>query len=61
MKGYFITEAQMQDLIRRLELVKLRESDALPQGHGKRFVVDDIFRAMNFSIHEWIAVVSRDS
>ena len=56
MKGYFITDEQMKDLHRRIELHYSRAAT----GHdtGVR-TFEDLYRSINYAVHEWQTEVGK--
>jgi hypothetical protein len=50
MKGYFITDAQMEDLHRRIELAYANAKSG--RNTGVR-TFDDLFRSINYEVRGW--------
>ncbi len=50
MKGYFITDAQMADLHRRIELAY---ANAKTGRHTSVQTFDDLFRSINYAVRTW--------
>ncbi len=50
MKGYFITDAQMEDLHRRIEHAYM---SAKTGRHTGVQTLDDLFRSINYNVRVW--------
>jgi len=57
MKGYFITDAQMADLHRRIELSYTKAKV------GRNTIVhdlDDLYYSINLGVHEWVREIGKN-
>jgi hypothetical protein len=57
MKGYFITEAQMEDLHRRVELTYQQAESG--RNTGVR-TWGDLYRSINYAIRQWESEVGKN-
>lgn len=56
MKGYFITDAQMADLHRRIEHAHM---SAKTGHHTSVRTFDDLFRSINYAVRTWESEVGK--
>lgn len=57
MKGYFVTEKQMQDLHEQIELSYRRAKT----GHNTNVLTfDDLYRSINFTVHRWVNEIGKN-
>lgn len=56
MKGYFITEAQMEDLHLRIEHAHM---SAKTGRHTSVLTFDDLFRSINYTVRRWVDDVAK--
>lgn len=57
MRGYFITDEQMEDLHRRIELAYTRVKTGRTMHTDP---LDDVYRAINYHVRDWEAEVGKN-
>lgn len=56
MKGYFVTDKQMEDLHECIEVAYMRAKTGRDTGV---ISFDDLYRSVNFSVRRWIDDISK--
>ena len=57
MKGYFITEQQMEDLHRQIEVAYMRAKTGHDTGVQ---TFDDLYRSVNYAVRRWADGVGKN-
>ncbi len=60
MKMYIITQAQLDDLPKRIEMAKLRQNEGRDIHDPVRQETDDLFRTFHFHVQSWIREVASE-